>query len=123
MRIAIFLPSLSAGGAERVALVLADEFTRMGARVDIVLAHHQGEYLDQVGAGVQIVDLKASRMGFAAPKLAGYLRKQKPDVLLSTIELANIIAYLATKWSEAETPWVIRQVDYPQQFKPLVSGN
>jgi glycosyltransferase involved in cell wall biosynthesis len=111
--VAIFLPSLSGGGAERIALVLADEFVKAGIRVDMVLAHHRGEYLRQVPTGVNVVDLNASRMIFAAPKLARYLHTQKPDVLLSTIELANIVACIANLLTHHDHLWVMRQANYP----------
>jgi glycosyltransferase involved in cell wall biosynthesis len=111
--IAIFLPSLAGGGAERVALVLAGQFSQVGIRVDIVLAHYQGEYLAQARKTVNIIDLQASRMISSVPKLTSYLQTHKPDVLLSTIDLANITAFLAVTLSPYKPLWVMRQASYP----------
>jgi glycosyltransferase involved in cell wall biosynthesis len=115
VHVAIFLPSLAGGGAERVALVLAEEFARLGIRVDIVLAHYQGEYLAQARQKVNIIDLQASRMIASVPKLTSYFQAHKPDVLLSTIDLANITAFLAVTLSPYKPLWVMRQASYPAQ--------
>lgn len=114
--IAFFLPSLSGGGAERVILVLSKEFVLMGLRVDLVLAHYSGEYLHHIPPGVNIIDLKVRRMFFAASKLGEYLRSEKPDVFLSTIDMANIIALFACLMSRAKVPWIIRQASYPSDY-------
>jgi glycosyltransferase involved in cell wall biosynthesis len=116
VHIAIFLPSLGGGGAERIVLVLAEEFARLGMRVDIVLVHYHGEFSHQVKGKVNVVDLNASRMFLSLPKLVRYLRTSKPDILLSTIDLANIIAYLAVTFSPNPPVWVLRQANYPRWY-------
>src|SRR6185503_20899385 len=45
-RIALFLPNLGGGGAERVVLAQARELVRRGHKVDLVLIHSGGALLD-----------------------------------------------------------------------------
>ena len=47
-KIALFLPSLRGGGAERMMVHLARGFVERGLNVDIVLAKAEGPYLSQV---------------------------------------------------------------------------
>lgn len=101
--IALFLPDLKGGGAERVMLTLAKYFVGQGHRVDLVLARAEGALLPLVADGVRVVDLRAGLrkwglMGLAfsaTARLARYLRREKPDVLLSTLTGANLAAILA----------------------------
>lgn len=96
-RIALFVPSLQGGGAERVILLLAQAFAKRGLAVDLVLAKASGPYLEQVPPEVRLVDLQASRILTSLPALVRYLRRERPAVLLSALEHANIVALLA-KW-------------------------
>ena len=93
--VAMFLPSLDGGGAERVFVDLANEFSALGLRIDLVLASASGPYLDEVDPSVKIVDLGAPRVARALPGLVSYLRKQRPEVLISGLEHANVVAALA----------------------------
>lgn len=68
-RIAIFLPSLRGGGAERVMVTLANGFAERGYSVDLVLASAEGPYLGRVDDSVRVVDLKAGRVLHSLPKL------------------------------------------------------
>ncbi|GAA5337061.1 glycosyltransferase [Thermus antranikianii] len=95
MRIALFLPSLEGGGAERVSLLLAQGLKERGAQVDLVLARAQGPYLAGVPSGVRVVDLKAPRVLFSLPPLIAYLRREKPQALFSALTHANLIALWA----------------------------
>ena len=92
-KIALFLPSLRGGGAERMMAHLARGFIERGLNVDIVLAKAEGPYLSQVPPST-FIDLEASRFaGFSW--FGSYLRKERPVVLLSTLDHANIVALLA----------------------------
>ena len=46
--LAIFLPNLNGGGAERAMLNLASTFSQQGVRVDLVLLAREGAYIDQL---------------------------------------------------------------------------
>lgn len=88
--IAIFLPSLVGGGAERVMVTLANGFAQRGYRVDLVLAEARGPYLADVEAAVRVVDLQSRRTRKALQPLAHYLRQHRPHALLSAMNHANV---------------------------------
>ncbi|WP_456384908.1 glycosyltransferase [Desulfolithobacter sp.] len=99
--IALYLPSLSGGGAERVMVNLANGFRSRGVRVDLVLARAEGPYLDEISPDVRIVDLKASRVVTSMPALVRYLRRERPGAMLATMAHANIIAIWARKFARS----------------------
>lgn len=96
-RVAIYLPSLSGGGAERVMLNLAVEFSRRDIQVSIVLAHADGPYLASVPSGIRIVDFGRPRVRRSLVPLVRYLRRERPAAMLAAMTHANIIALLARR--------------------------
>jgi glycosyltransferase involved in cell wall biosynthesis/ubiquinone/menaquinone biosynthesis C-methylase UbiE len=106
-RLALFLPSLAGGGAEKRMLNLATEFARKGHPVDMVLSKVAGAYLSSVPAHVRVVDLGASRPLRALPALVRYLSAEKPRALLATITSANMAAIWASQLAAVNTRCVI----------------
>lgn len=94
-RIAIFLPNLGGGGAERVALASATDIAERGHQVDLVLIEARGDLLPLVPEGVRVVDLKAHRIVAALPRLARYLRAERPDALHAVMWPVTVIAIMA----------------------------
>jgi len=91
-RVAIFLPSLEGGGAERAMSRLAAEFANRRISVDLVLARKIGPYLQQVPATIRIVNLDSRRVIASVPRLVRYLRNEKPACLISALSHANVVA-------------------------------
>lgn len=108
-RLGIFLPSLRGGGAERVMVTLANGFSSQGHVVDLILASATGPYLDEVSKGVRIVNLGASRVAGGLPGLVGYLRRERPDALLSALWHANVVASLAVTLARRSTRLVVSE--------------
>ncbi len=96
-KLALFLPSLRGGGAERVVVNLARGFAERGLQVDLVLANAEGPYLSQVPQSVRVVDLKSKRVLYSLPGLVRYLRMERPKALLSAMDHANVVALWAKK--------------------------
>lgn len=106
--IALFLPTLYSGGAERVQLNLADYFVSRGLRVDLVVCKHFGSLKDQVPAGVRLISLDASRVMFSVPAYLRYLRLARPPAVLSSVENANIVSCVGKMLSSNQHRLAVR---------------
>jgi glycosyltransferase involved in cell wall biosynthesis len=111
--IGLYLPSLDGGGAERVYVQLANKFAALGLRVHLVLAAARGPYLNEVADTVRIVDLRARGVLHSLPALVGYLRSERPQVLLSALDHANLVAILACRTARTATRCVISMRSVP----------
>lgn len=94
--IAVFLPSMAGGGAEKVILNLVNEWVLKEYRVDLVLVRAYGVYLHELSPDVNVVDLNAKRTVTSIWPLVKYLRKSRPDTILSAMDHANIAAICAS---------------------------
>ena len=110
-RLALFLPTLDDGGAERVMLQLAASFSARGRAVDLVVAVAGGPLDGQVPAGPRVVNLDAPRTILALPGLIRYLRRERPRALLSTLEHANVLAVGAGAFAGTGVPIVLREAN------------
>ena len=82
-RIAIVLPNLQMGGAERISITLAEEFIAQGFAVDLVLLQATGTLLATVpSAAPRIIDLQAPRLRNAATALWRYFPEARGRGLL-----------------------------------------
>jgi glycosyltransferase involved in cell wall biosynthesis len=106
-RIALFLPSLRCGGAERVMLNLAGAFAGRSFDIDLVVAESAGPYLAQVPPQVRVIDLSAGRVLASLPMLIRYLRQNRPVALLSAMEHANLVALWARGIARVPTRVVV----------------
>jgi glycosyltransferase involved in cell wall biosynthesis len=116
------VPLLLGGGAERVMVDLAGGFAERGLRVDLVLGRAEGVYLPSVSSQVNIIDLSASRTLTALPKLAQYLRHNRPNALMATLEHANVVALVAGLLTGHQTRLVIREANTPSASAKKAKG-
>lgn len=107
--IAFFLPDLCGGGAERVTANLAQAITERGFPVDLVLVKAEGVFLDELSPAVRIVDLRAPRVLRSLGPLVGYLRRERPRVLVSSMGHANLVALWAGRLAGRVTPVIVTE--------------
>jgi glycosyltransferase involved in cell wall biosynthesis len=105
--IAIVLPDLRGGGAERVGLTLGKAFLAHGHAVAFVLMKAQGELLGMVPKDAAVVDLEAARLRRALLPLARYLRDARPDALLASMWPLTSIAVWARGLARVPTRVVV----------------
>lgn len=101
MRISFFIGGMSRGGAERVISILANDYCNRGWDVDIVLLlQNMVEY--DLDSRIRIVDITKKAGGYLqnAPRwllgIRRYLRKRKPDRVVSFIGRINALVLTAS---------------------------
>lgn len=92
----VLMPNLRAGGAERVMTQLANGFAAQGIKVTLILVSRSGEFLTEVNASVQIVDLQANRVLTGFLPLLTALNHLRPTAVLSALTHTNIAACVAS---------------------------
>lgn len=107
--IAFFLPSVRAGGAQRVVVNLVQGMAERGHAVDLALAVAEGPFLDELPSTVRLVDLRAGRLFRSLRPLTAYLRESRPRVLISSMSHANLIALWAARLARRNTPVVVTE--------------
>lgn len=85
---------------------LARGFAKRGWAVDLVLVQAEGPYLAAVPESVRVVDLGSHRTVASLPGLVRYLRRERPEALLSAMDHANVVAL----WARRIAGWPPRVV-------------
>jgi len=106
--IAILIPQLVVGGAQRSMLKLAGGIAARGFGVDIVTVNTTGELLSEIPEPVRLVDLKSQRAITCVPALIRYLQREKPCALLSVLH-TNVIAIWAKYLSCVRTRVIVSE--------------
>lgn len=108
-RVALLLPTLTGGGAERVTINLIEGLRELVDNIDLVLFTAEGELGSAVPDDVETIDLRCRRAARAPMRLADYLRDKRPDVLISALGHTNLVALLARALARAPTKLVITE--------------
>lgn len=124
--IALYIRSLRGGGAQRMMLAVARGLKARGHRVDLVLDRKTGPYVPEIPEGVRVVDFHTRRVWSGVPALlrqrrrsrefrpvllgrdrpstlgsAGallrYLRRERPEAMLSMFSWNNFLAVWARR--------------------------
>lgn len=107
--IVTLLPDLRGGGVERIRLVLAREFARLGHQVEFVLMQAKGDLLGEAREEFRVHDLACSRVRNLPSILARYLRTRKPDALLAAMWPLTVAAPLARRISRHDCRVVVSE--------------
>lgn len=103
-RIGVFFPSLAMGGVERLMVTLSRALATRGYPIDLVVGSQKGDFRADVPPSVRVIDLRCPPpQTFARlPGLVRYLRRERPQVLLSATDGSNLVAL----WAKllAQTP-------------------
>ncbi len=94
MKIAIVTPSFNGGGAERIAVNLANYYAREGHEVHMVVFRSVGPYVKDLSIDLKLHEIN-SEGGFPILKVLTVLMRVKPNATLSVIRGSNIVVGFA----------------------------
>ncbi len=107
--VALYLPNFAVGGAERLNINLAPELQRRGFNVSFVVHQKEGGLLPDVPTNIRITSLEAKRTIAALWPLVKYLRREKPDIIISSLGHNNIMALWARMLAGSSTRVIVSQ--------------
>ena len=131
--LAVLIPDLEGGGAQRATVAIVNALADRGLRIELVCGKAVGPNLTAVGPAVRVVDLGRRRFRWTLSPMVGYLRHRRPAVLMGVLTQANLVACTAARlagwrgflvvnerqtfsasvaapsvWWQRALPWVIR---------------
>ena len=108
--LAFYINELHGGGAERMFVNLMQNFVFKGLKIDLVVNRISGPYFSLVPPEVRIVDLGV-RLPFrdGIPKLIGYMRRERPPAILTTLHPHLDAALIAKIFSFTSTRVIVRE--------------
>ncbi len=114
MKIAFYLPDLDGGGAQRVIINCANYIASHRSHVEVfmLVGLADGSYRAEVSNKISVIDLGDKRVSRNLFKLILQLNKIKPDLLMSTMSHANLIAIIASQFLRFKLKTFIRESNH-----------
>lgn len=96
------MATLGDGGVGRLTLLLTRRWCDMGIHVDLLLARTTSPYMSELDSRVRVFCTGTSNPFFSTPRVAMYLLRERPDVILSDSLRLNRISHRAKTLSRSD---------------------
>jgi glycosyltransferase involved in cell wall biosynthesis len=121
LKIMFVLPALEAGGAERVMITLANGLSRTEFDPSMVVVRKRGALENMISPDIRVSGLKGVRVETSIFQLWAKIRKENPDVVVSTMAHMNF-ALLLLRSFFPKVKFIVREAITPSfllQGRPL----
>jgi len=109
-RLSFFIPHLHGGGMERVTVSLIKGLVVRGFAVDLVLVNRgEGAYQKEIPQECRIIDLGARRALTSISPFIRYLKRERPEVLITALTHVNVAALVARALSRVQVPLIVTE--------------
>jgi len=115
VKLHVFIPDLTSGGAERVFATLLKLWDKTDD-VTLVVLRRVGVYFDLLPPELRIVSLDAPRMLTALPRLYRLWRRERPDAVLATQAHVNGLLGWLAGWLP-DTKFIGRETSLPSRAR------
>ena len=114
MKVTFLLPSLAAGGAERVFVNLANELAKSGFEVCMLVSSDANAiYFEELSQDVVVEFIGSNRLYKSIPKIVEYLKLNPSTVLIATMSFSCVVAKLAILISRQKVRFIAREAISP----------
>lgn len=103
-----YLPSFSGGGSEMVTINLANEFYRKNKKIVFLCSNTNGPLFFKLNSNIKIINLEKKRLLFSVLKILKTIKKEKPDVVFSSLVHSNILFCIIKKYFNIKFFLIIR---------------
>jgi len=106
------IPTLTAGGAERVIITLLKNIDRTRFALKIAVVDTREEvFVDEIPEDVEFIDLEARRVRYAVGKIIYLIWKVRPDVVFSTLGHLNLLLGMALPLLPRHIRYIVRETN------------
>lgn len=108
-KIMFFIYQMGAGGAARTLLNILNHIDKSEFEPILVTLNFNGSYESYLDPTIKFIKLETKRLRSAIIPLAKLIRKERPDILFSTIPVYNTVAILGRLLSFTNTKNIVRE--------------
>lgn len=112
IKVIFFIYQMGAGGAARTMLNILNNMDRTTFTPVLVTLNYHGSYESYIKEDIKFIKLNTKRLRSAIFPLARIIRKEKADIVFSTIPNYNTIAILAKIVSCTRAKNIVREAAY-----------
>lgn len=120
-RVLFVLPSFAGGGAERVTLTLLRVLDPERFSISLTVLDGQGPLSKLMPKHVSLTDMATPRLRYALPALIAAIRRDRPDIVFSTLGYINLALLAARPLLPKNTKIVVREANMPSLSLPGAS--
>ena len=113
-RVVFVLPSFAGGGAERVILTLLGVLDRTRVAPLLIVLDARGPLAALRPSHVPLIDLARPRLRRAVPALVRALRRERPEVIVSTLGHVNIALLALRPLLRGRPRLILREANRPE---------
>lgn len=121
-RVALIVPNLTGGGAERVVVHLLRHLNRVRIEPILIVVDLFGPYVSKLPPDIQIVNLQSKRVRYALPKLIREINRLKPDAIMSTLDYMNLALLGVKPFLVGNPRLIVREANTPSKSIQTLSS-
>jgi len=115
-KLMFIIPTLDAGGAEKVTINILKEMDRTNYEIKLVVFNSNGPLKKSIPKDIDVVVVTAKRLRYALLGISKLLVKFKPDYIFSTIGHLNLAMIFLKTFLRLKSKLIVREASTPSRY-------
>ena len=116
MKVVIVMPSLKAGGAQRVIINIIKKMISLKYEVLLILICYKGDLFTSLPEKTRVMILGKKRVRYGIFKLFKIIKKENPDLVFSSLGHVNLILLFLKKFLSKKIKFIVREANTPSSI-------